>query len=75
MTLFMDVHHNLPEGATAADVAAAHAEDVKIQDKYGVNYVSYWVDATRRQGVLPGRGAGRGQRARRASRRARPGRR
>jgi hypothetical protein len=45
MTLFMDVHNNLPEGATAADVAAAHAEDVKIQDKFGVTYLSYWVDA------------------------------
>jgi uncharacterized protein DUF4242 len=45
MALFMDVHNALPEGATAADVAAAHAEDVKIQDEYGVRYVNYWVDA------------------------------
>lgn len=44
MPLFMDVHEELPEGATAADVASAHAADVAIQDKYGVTYRSYWVD-------------------------------
>ncbi|MEX0834222.1 MAG: DUF4242 domain-containing protein [Actinomycetota bacterium] len=44
MPLFMDVHESLPEGATASDVAGAHAADVKIQDQYGVNYKSYWVD-------------------------------
>ncbi|MDI6908751.1 DUF4242 domain-containing protein [Nocardioides sp.] len=44
MPLYMDVHEALPEGATAADVAGAHAEDLKIQGKYGVDYRSYWVD-------------------------------
>jgi hypothetical protein len=44
MPLFMDVHENLPDGATAADVAGAHAEDLKIQAKYGVEYIKYWVD-------------------------------
>jgi hypothetical protein len=44
MPLYMDVHESLPEGTTAADVAGAHAEDLKIQDKYGVVYRSYWVD-------------------------------
>ncbi|MBI2243410.1 MAG: DUF4242 domain-containing protein [Nocardioides sp.] len=44
MPLYMDVHETLPEGATAADVAGAHAEDLKIQAKYGVDYRSYWVD-------------------------------
>jgi hypothetical protein len=42
--LFMDVHNTLPEGATAKDVAGAHAADVKTQDKYGVKYLNYWVD-------------------------------
>jgi hypothetical protein len=42
----MDVHETLPDGATAADVAGAHAEDLKVQEKYGVNYRSYWVDET-----------------------------
>ena len=44
MPLYMDVHDSLPEGTTAADVAGAHAEDLKIQGKYGVDYRSYWVD-------------------------------
>jgi hypothetical protein len=44
MPLFMDVHENLPEGATATDVAKAHAADVETQDKYGVNYIRYWVN-------------------------------
>jgi hypothetical protein len=42
--LFMDVHESLPEGATAKDVAQAHAADVRTQDQYGVNYLKYWVD-------------------------------
>lgn len=45
MKLFMDVHHDLPEGATADDVAGAHEEDLKIQDRFGVRYLNYWVDA------------------------------
>jgi hypothetical protein len=44
MPLFMDVHESMPEGATPDDVARAHAEDVKIQGRYGVDYRSYWVD-------------------------------
>jgi hypothetical protein len=44
MPLFMDVHEQLPEGATATDVAGAHQADLAIQDQYGVNYKSYWVD-------------------------------
>lgn len=42
--LFMDVHNHLPEGATASDVAEAHAADVRTQDQYGVKYLHYWVD-------------------------------
>ena len=44
MPLFMDVHNQLPEGASAKDVAAAHAADLKVQDKYNVRYLNYWVD-------------------------------
>jgi hypothetical protein len=44
MPLFMDVHEQLPEGATATDVANAHKADLDIQDQYGVNYRQYWVD-------------------------------
>ena len=46
MPLFMDVHDELPAGATAADVANAHKEDLKTQGKYGVDYQQYWVDET-----------------------------
>lgn len=45
MPLYIDVHNQLPEGATAADVAAAHAEDLKVQEHHGVKYLNYWVDA------------------------------
>ena len=44
MPTFMDVHEKLPEGATAADVAAAHEADLATQARYGVNYLRYWVD-------------------------------
>jgi hypothetical protein len=40
----MDVHHRLPDGATADDVAAAHAADLERQARHGVDYRSYWVD-------------------------------
>lgn len=44
MPLYMDIHQQLPEGATAGDVAEAHEADMAIQDRYGVTYRSYWVD-------------------------------
>ena len=43
MPLYMDIHE-LPGGVSAEDVAKAHAEDVKIEDKYGVHYHKYWVN-------------------------------
>jgi len=43
MPLFMDVHEELPKGATYDDVAGAHAADLKTQDRYGVKYLRYWV--------------------------------
>jgi len=44
MTLYMDVHNALPDGTTAADVAAAHKADLQTQDRFGVRYLNYWVD-------------------------------
>lgn len=44
MPLFMDIHHRLPDGATARDVAEAHEADLAIQDRYGATYRNYWVD-------------------------------
>ncbi len=44
MPLYMDVHQKLPDGATAKDVADAHKADLNVQDKFGVNYINYWLD-------------------------------
>jgi len=42
--LYIDVHY-LPEGKVkAADVANAHAKDVAVQSKHGVQFLKYWVD-------------------------------
>jgi len=43
MPLYMDVH-NLNGPVGMADVADAHAADLKKQDEHGVNYKQYWVD-------------------------------
>ena len=43
MPLFMDTHH-IAGGVTAADVAQAHAADLQVQGRYGVDYRHYWVD-------------------------------
>lgn len=42
MGLFMDRHEIA--GATAADIAAAHVQDLGVQDKYGVKFVTYWFE-------------------------------
>jgi hypothetical protein len=43
MALFLDVHHRI-EGLTSAAVRDAHAKDLAIQHKHGVNYIRYWYD-------------------------------
>jgi class 3 adenylate cyclase len=43
MPLYMDIHEVLG-GVSAEDVAKAHEEDIKIEDKYGVHYHKYWVN-------------------------------
>lgn len=35
--------HELP-GATAQDLADAHLQDLQVQEKYGVKYITYWFD-------------------------------
>ena len=47
--VFMDVHENLPPGATIADVAHAHTADLAKQDAHGVKYLRYWVDEKERK--------------------------
>lgn len=44
MSLYMDVHDGLPDGTNAADLAGAHAADLRVQQRYGVRYLHYWMD-------------------------------
>ena len=43
MPLYMDIHKRV-DGATAEAVADAHARDLEVETKYGVQYKKYWVD-------------------------------
>jgi class 3 adenylate cyclase len=43
MPSYMDIHE-IPGGISAEEVAKAHAQDVKVQSKYGVSYHKYWVN-------------------------------
>jgi class 3 adenylate cyclase len=45
MGFYMDRHEL--EGATSADLAAAHLHDLELQAKHGVRFVSYWFDYDR----------------------------
>lgn len=44
--LFLDVHY-LPGAVKFEDVAAAHAKDLAVQSKYGVQFFKYWVDESK----------------------------
>jgi hypothetical protein len=45
--LYIDVHY-LPSGNVAySDVAAAHAKDLAVEAKYGVQFLKYWVDESK----------------------------
>ena len=41
--MFMDVHDDLGD-ATPEDVASDHARDLQVQEKYGVHYLTYWLN-------------------------------
>jgi Protein of unknown function (DUF4242) len=43
MPLYMDIH-TIGGGASADEVAAAHAADLQAQATYDVRYLRYWVD-------------------------------
>jgi class 3 adenylate cyclase len=45
MPLYMDIHEL--KGANAESLAEAHAADVAVQAKYGVEYVKYWFNEER----------------------------
>lgn len=42
--LFIDVHYFEPGKINFKDVAGAHAKDLAIENKYGVEFLKYWVD-------------------------------
>jgi phenolic acid decarboxylase len=42
--LYIDVHQLEPGKVKFEDVAGAHAKDLEVQKKYGVNFIKYWVD-------------------------------
>jgi class 3 adenylate cyclase len=42
MPIFMDRHEL--KGLSAADVAAAHVQDLEVQDRFGVKMLTYWFD-------------------------------
>jgi Protein of unknown function (DUF4242) len=42
--LFIDVHQLEPGKIKLEDVAKAHAKDLAVENKYGVNFINYWVD-------------------------------
>lgn len=48
--LFLDIHRLEPGSVNAAAVAEAHDKDLAVQDKYGVNFINYWVDE--KEGVI-----------------------
>jgi phenolic acid decarboxylase len=48
--LFLDVHYLGAGKVTAKDVAGAHEKDLAVQQKYGVNFINYWVDE--KEGVV-----------------------
>ena len=43
MPLYMDVHHHV-KGLTKDAVAGAHARDLEVGPKLGVDYKQYWFD-------------------------------
>jgi Nickel responsive protein SCO4226-like len=43
MPQYIDVHRNL-KGVKLKDIAAAHEKDLKVQSKYGVKFLKYWID-------------------------------
>jgi class 3 adenylate cyclase len=43
MPVYMD-RHKMPPGISLKDVEGAHHADMQVQDKYGVNFLTYWFD-------------------------------
>ena len=48
--LFLDIHYLGAGNVTAHAVAEAHLKDLNTQNKYGVNFINYWVNE--KEGVI-----------------------
>ena len=46
MPIFLDRHEMVEQ--SAEEIAHLHVEDLKIQDEYGVKFLTYWYDSDRR---------------------------
>lgn len=44
---FLDIHELGANAVKASDVEQAHKKDLAVQDKYGVNFINYWIDEKR----------------------------
>jgi len=42
--LYLDIHNLGAGNVTKEAVAEAHIKDLNVEDKYGVNFINYWVD-------------------------------
>lgn len=42
--LFIDVHHLQPGKIAFKDVADAHSKDLAVENKFGVEFLKFWVD-------------------------------
>ena len=42
--LYIDVHQLEPGKVKFGDVAEAHKKDLAVENKYGVNFIKFWVD-------------------------------
>ena len=47
MPLYMDRHEGVTE--TPEEIAQIHLKDLEVQNKYGVRYVTYWIEAEAQQ--------------------------
>jgi len=45
--LYIDVHRLPPGKVSYEDVAKAHAKDLAVQKKYGVEFLKFWVDESK----------------------------
>ncbi len=43
MPRYLDIHRNL-KGMTLKDMQVAHAKDLKVQSKFGVEFLKLWFD-------------------------------